>query len=288
MPDSLVGAWTEIEYIRFDPEVEGKFHWQTSNKLVFTPTDAFLPATNYTGRFTDEVFHYSKKLKFASDKQFNFHTAYLDLLSSRAYWHYSEEKGETHGIKIDLEFNYQVLPSEVAGLMKVMINNEETHFDLFTEEIDDDISLIIKNVQREDKDYPVKIILAEGLAPYNGTEKTKEAFEEEFEIPSPFKLEITDIEANHDGNEGTITLYTTQQVTAENIRKYLSISPSLRYRVDIQAGYFTIQSEYFSIDAKYELTVKKGLLGTIGGELKYDYSQPDNLYLLFEHFSYIC
>lgn len=274
MPDSIVGTWTETEYIHFEPAVEGKFHWQTKNTLVFTPADAFLPATNYTGKFTDEIFRYTKKLRFSGEKQIHFHTTYLDLISSRAYWHFSEENGGVHCIKIDLGFNYPVLPSEVGGLMKVMINDEDIQFDLLTEEIDDDISLASKNIQKEDKDYPVKIIIAEGLAPYNGREKTKEAFEEEFVIPSPFKLEITEVQANHDGTEGTITLYTTQQAAGENIKQYISIVPSVKYNVEVQSGYFTIQSEDFSMEEKYEINIKKGLQGTIGGELKYDYSQP--------------
>ncbi|MGD2035104.1 MAG: hypothetical protein PVF73_08625, partial [Bacteroidales bacterium] len=274
MPDSIVGVWAETEYIHFEPEVEGKFHWQTKNVLVFTPAKEFLPATNYTGRFTDKVFRHTKKMRFKGEKQFSFHTIYLDLLTTRAYWHYSEEEDGKQGIKIDFEFNYQMLPSEVGGLAKVFVNGEEAQFDLLSEEIDYDVSLLVSNIEREDKDYEVKITVADGLAPYNGGEKAKESFEEELELPSPFKLEITDLQANHDGNEGTITIYTTQKVVSENIKKYISIEPSLKYKVETYPGYFTIQSEDFSIDSKYELTVKKGLQGTIGGELKYDYAQP--------------
>ena len=106
VPDSLVGDWTDIGYISFEPAVEGKFHWQTRNKLVFTPTTEFQPATDYTGKFTDEMFRFTKKLRFADDRQFHFHTTYLDLLESRAYWHVGEDKEGIHSIKIDMDFNY--------------------------------------------------------------------------------------------------------------------------------------------------------------------------------------
>ena len=273
VPDSLVGVWTEKEYLRIDPQVPGKFHWQSNSKLVFAPTDEFLPATNYTARFTDHVFSYTR-IPYAGEKQFSFHTPYLELVSSRANWELTDAKEGQHVIHMELSFNYPVVPSEVANVLTVKINHEEVNYRVVTPEIQDVIVLLVENISREDKDYPVDIIVDKGLTPFGGSLGTTDVIDEKFTIPSPFKLEISDMQTVHDGTEGTVTFYTTQKVDAENIKSFISIVPSIRYEVDVQTGYFMIKSENFSIDRKYELTIKKGLTGALGGELKYDFSQP--------------
>lgn len=272
VPDSLVGVWSEIEYIRFDPEVKGKFHWQTTSVLVFAPLNEFMPATKYDGKFTAEVFKYIKKSKFSGDKEFSFHTPYLKVLGTHAFWDVASDAQS--GIKIEIEFNYEIQPSEAVKLLQIKIDKEAKDFQLLSEETSNKISVLVKGLKREDKDYAIEISLDKGLAPKAGNEKMSEVYVEQIDIPSPFKLEITDVQANHDGNEGTVTLYTTQEVVAENIKKYISINPSVKYKVDIQPGYFNLISEDFSVDQQYEINILKGLTGKVGGELKFDYSQP--------------
>jgi uncharacterized protein YfaS (alpha-2-macroglobulin family) len=272
VPDSLVGVWTDIEYIRFDPEIDGKFHWQTTSNLVFAPSAEFKPATKYTGKFTNEVFKYLKKAKFSGNKDFIFHTPFLQVITSRSFWDTSTEA--FGGIKLDIEFNYLVQPSEVAKLLQIKVDKEIKEFQLLTEEKSTVITVLVKGLKREDKDYAIEISLNKGLVPESGTEKMSEVYVEKFDLPSPFKLEISDVQANHDGNEGTITVYTTQEVVADDIKKFIKIDPSVRYTVDIQQGNFNIISEDFSIDQNYEIVILKGLAGKAGGELKFEYSQP--------------
>ena len=273
VPDSAVGVWSDQKYIKFEPEVEGKFHWQTAGTLVFAPRNGFEPATNYSAKFTDLVFEHIKKLKYKGDRQFSFHTPYLSILSSRAYWEVSETTQE-HGLRVEIDFNYPVSPNEAAKLLKLKIDGNDAPFKLISTEYSDKIGFWISDVKKEDKDYAVEVTLDKGLTPEKGNVKTDEIYVEKFDIPSPFKLEIVDFEANHDGSEGTIMLYTTQQAQSENIQQYIKITPSLKYTVETQPGYIIIKSENFSIDQQYELIVTKGLPGRIGGVLKYDFTQP--------------
>jgi hypothetical protein len=274
VPDTVVGVWSEIPYLKFEPEVEGKFHWQTASKLVFTPRTAFSPATSYTAKLTDDVFKYNRKKGFSGDKQFSFHTPFLEVISGRAYWHLAEEDGGEHVIRIDMEFNYPVLPSEVATLLSAELDGEAVNTKIITSEISENLSFSIGGLTKEDKDQELSITLQPGLIPHGGTGKMKEKFAEKYNILSPFKLEITDIQANHDGMEGVITVYTTQRVDEKNLKSFISLTPSIKYQVEVYPGYFTIQSENFSVDSRYDLVIKQGLLGTIGGKLKSEYSHP--------------
>ncbi len=272
VPDSLVGVWSDIEYIRFDPAIKGKFYWQTTSILVFAPAGEFSPATTYSGKFTSEVFKNVHKGKFTGDKEFTFHTPYLQVTGSHAFWDVSADVAG--GIRVEVEFNYEIQPSEASKLLQIKLDKKLTDFRLLTEEPSNIISVLLKDVKREDKNYSLEVSLNKGLAPISGNEKMDKVYVQQFDIPSPFKLEISDVQANFDGSEGTITIYTTQEVVAENIKKFINITPSVKYTVDIQPGYFLVKSEDFDIDQHYELTILKGLSGKIGGELKFDFSQP--------------
>ncbi|MBN1597098.1 MAG: alpha-2-macroglobulin family protein [Bacteroidales bacterium] len=272
VPDSIVGVWTDKEYIKIDPSVEGKFHWQNKNTLVFAPAESFLPATNYSAKYTDKIFKYVKK-GFSGDKQFSFHTPFLEILSSHVFWNLESESSEPF-LKADIEFNYDIQPDKLSEFLSIEIDNQPGTYEIRSKETGDIIEAVITGIKAEDKDFKVMIKIGEGLTPVAGSENLGKEYQEKIDVPSPYKLNITDIQANHDGNEGSILVYTTQMVEQEEIKKYISIDPAIRYKVDVQSGYFTIQSENFSIDSKYDLVIKKGLPGKIGGQLKYDYSQP--------------
>ncbi len=273
VPDSLVGIWTDKEYIRFEPKVDGKFHWQTSSTLVFAPREGFSPATNYSARFSNLIFAHVKKLKYKGEKQFEFHTPYLEVLASRAFWEVSEENKE-QGLRVELEFSYPVSAVEAASLLNLKIDGKESNFRVITNDYSDKLSIWVPDIKKEDKDYSIEVKMDKGLTPEGGSVETTEVYVEQFDIPSPFKLEITDFQANHDGIEGSIMLYTTQQVLDENVKKFIKITPAVRYTVEVEPGYLLIKSEDFSIDQQYEISVAKGLSGRIGGVLKFDFSQP--------------
>lgn len=46
--DSLLESWDTIPFIKFTPEVAGKFRWTSASELVFSPSVGFAAATDYT------------------------------------------------------------------------------------------------------------------------------------------------------------------------------------------------------------------------------------------------
>src|SRR5690348_2078102 len=46
-PDSLLNSWDSTDYISFEPKIPGRFRWNGPDELVFSPSQALLPATEY-------------------------------------------------------------------------------------------------------------------------------------------------------------------------------------------------------------------------------------------------
>src|SRR5690606_21967030 len=92
-------------------------------------------------------------------------------------------------------------------------------------------------------------------------------------LPSAYVLYINNIEANHDGSEGRISVFCSQLPIMDNIEKFISIEPKVEFKVEQSNEGFLVKSEQFSVAQLYEITVKKDLRGRAGGTLNDEYQQ---------------
>jgi len=272
MPDSLLGLWDTIEYIKFDPAIRGRFKWSSSNELVFSPINELPPATEFEGVITDEVLAFEKKLSFG-EKKFEFHTPYLQLISVKAYWALLEEDEGEPVVKVDFNFNFDVSAEEVIKLLKIEIEGSQKNLNLLNTGRGQMISGYLSDIKMEEDDLEASFSISKGLNAVNGSIPTDEEITYELMLRSPFRLSIEDVYAEHDGTEGQIMLTTSQQLTGGNIAEFVKVEPEVDFTVEVSIDGFIIKSEDFKAKMKYEITIIKGLLGRIGGELMADYKE---------------
>ena len=74
-------------------------------------------------------------------------------------------------------------------------------------------------------------------------------------IPSPYVLTIQNVEAEHDGTEGIVTVTTSQQLTGESIKSLLNLNLNLSLHYRSTDDGFTIRSEKFDVEKSYALTI---------------------------------
>ena len=77
--DSMLNAWDSTEYISFQPDIPGRFRWESPDQLVFSPSMPFSPATTYKAKIRSEVLRYSKYDHVKSADEINCHTPDLTL-----------------------------------------------------------------------------------------------------------------------------------------------------------------------------------------------------------------
>ena len=128
------------------------------------------------------------------------------------------------------------------------------------------------NFKGEDKNYEARVKIAKGFTPQNGQKSTEEDLESLLSIPSPYVLNINNVESEHDGTEGSVHISTSQQLTGENITSLISFEPTIKYTVEYDDFGVTLRSPGFKADESYSFTVQKGLRGKIGGVLKENYN----------------
>jgi alpha-2-macroglobulin len=269
--DSLLNQWDSTEYISFEPKIPGRFRWEHADELVFSPSRPLAPATTFKAKLGSEILRFSAFDKVEKAENISFHTPGLRLENSNVTWVLIDETSKTAMPQVDLYFNYAVSPATIKDKLVVEADGKEADYTLQTLSADNKISLRLTGLKVEDRDYDIKVTLDKGVLPEGGSNATDEKTEAKAFIPSPFTLLVNDINAEHDGSSGVVTIRTSQQIASQDLSSYIRFNPAVKFTAEPTDDGFVISSEGFDVTKSYELVLTKGLRGKIGGVLKEDY-----------------
>ncbi len=271
-PDSLLNTWDSSDYISFKPAIPGRYKWNGPAELVFSPSEPLLPATNYTAKINDEVLRFSSFNSVKEGKDIHFHTPPLVLNDAHVSWVLQDESSRTAIPQVNLVFNYPVNADEVKNKIFLEVEGKQTDFQLQNVGYTNELIIKLPSFKAEDRSYQANLKIDKGIKPENGNNSSEEEIKTTLAISSPYVLNINSVEAEHDGTQGLVHIYTSQQLTSQNISSYLRFDPKVNYTTEFRDNGITIRSSDFDAEKVYELSVLKGLQGRIGGVLKEEYS----------------
>ena len=271
-PDSVFNIWDTTAYLEFSPVIKGAYKWVSARELVFSPSMEFRPSTAYTAGITANVLRFNKNpgVEVAADS-FTFRTPYLKVTSTNAWWSLANTGNDNAALNISFTFNYPIDPAVISGLLNLKLNGKETGFRVMENNVASTLTL------RSD---PVSAALIKGCTigyefrqgagcPGCGS-GTKLAITGTETVKAPHKLEITHVEGIPDHENGTIRVYSNQEVMAEHLAQYITISPKVDFTVETEGSGFLIRGN-FEAGGSYELTVSRLLPGVLGGTMERDY-----------------
>ena len=268
--DSSLNNWDSTAYIKFEPEVKGKFKWTAPDELTFSPDFGFQPATDYKASISDELLktgkkNSAKKLSPGDEKTVNFHTPYLNVEKVNAYW--TKSKSGTPQINYQFAFNYPVNPSEVANMTNISIDGETTNLKPVNTNLSDRIELITDaktTFQKKSSEINIK----EGLKTDKG-KISKTPIKLNTQIPNIDPLKISNIETAYEGETGVIYVYANQTISNQNLADYIKIDPAVEVNIEKQDYGCTIKGSFNP--GSYSLTFSHELTGVFGSKLGEDY-----------------
>ncbi len=269
--DSMLNQWDSTDYISFEPKIAGRFRWEHADELVFSPARPLSAATTYKAKLNNELLRFSKLDKVEKGDNISFSTPDLQLENTNFTWVLQDAGSRVAVPQADLYFNYPVDPASLKDKLTVTADGKAVNYTVQTVAGNNKISLRMAGIAAEDRDYDISITLDKGLVPEGGSNGTKEKKETKALIPSPFTLTINDVNAEHDGTTGTITIRTSQQLSAQSLAAFIKFEPAVKFSAEATDDGFVVSSEAFDASKSYAFTLVKGLRGTIGGVLKEDY-----------------
>ncbi len=124
VPQDSVNRWTDMPLIEFTPAVPGKFVWQDTSRLVFSPDAPFAGDAKYSARLnTDLLESLAGAKSFSGTPEFEFSTERFTMKEAEFFYDRLGEQRQV-GIKANLMFTYAVNPEDVASHIKLTIDKQ--------------------------------------------------------------------------------------------------------------------------------------------------------------------
>ena len=273
--ESKLNQWDSTQYIQFEPSISGVFNWETPNRLTFSPSEKLPPATTVSGTVTKNILPEDGKFSLGDDISFTFRTTSLSVYKISSYWaRLDKESKETPKVFVELEFNFPVPVADIKSKLSLQLGSETSAFIMSTkEDYSRTIKLYVDQYELKDLTIPVKVTIQPGVIPFGGTQPTKETRQITTNLNSPYNFKVTSVTSNYDGSKGIVSILTSQAPQLRDYEKYIDIKPKVSYDIERKNNGFIITSEAFEVTEKYELILKEGIEGEIGGMLKNSYRE---------------
>src|SRR5215207_4390552 len=130
--DSLLNFWDSTEYVSFEPDIPGRFRWESPDELVFSPSKPLLPATEYKAKVKDDVLRFTSYDNVKAKDDIHFHTAPLLMNDAQVSWVLQDENSRVALPQFNLHFNYPVKPDELKDKLSIEVDGEKIEYTLQT------------------------------------------------------------------------------------------------------------------------------------------------------------
>lgn len=268
--EKVLNQWKSANYLKFEPNIPGKYKWTSSNELVFSPIVPLSPSTKYKVKLHQiptPLTPEESKLPLSS-KEIEFHTPYLRFADITPYWSKNQHQPE---LRLILHLNYEISPELLKDQLEIITENQKLPFSLLTQTQSSKIELTVQNVELKEDIQPLTVKLLKGITISGSNFSSHEDLIFQTEIPSK-DFEITKTDNQHDGFMGTFMLYANQSFEEQsNWKQWIQIEPKIPFTVSIHQNQLAIQAEFLQ-DQSYNIKIIKGLTSSLGNILKEDYS----------------
>lgn len=280
VPDSLVNIWLRKAYLTFNPGIQGRFRWTEKNVLEFAPDSPFAPATDFTAELTDSILSDAPfEFSISGDREFSFHTPRLRVEPSAPVWIKNEATAGKIAVRISLDFNYPVNPADISSSLRLTADGKSVNSTTGTASPDKTISLLVPESELSGLEgKEILVSLKPGLIPAGGQTATSEELTATVICPKKEALAILSAVPDFENEETVIRVSTNQTVEENSLSPFITITPSVKFKVEKQEDGFLIQGD-FTPGSNY--TVKfsgrmTGLFGKMGQdtELSVSFAEP--------------
>ncbi len=275
-PDSIIGQWSQEKYLRFNPEIAGRFMWNSHHQLVFSPASSFKPNTDYTAALLPDLLKFTGNKYRLSDKQLTFHTPYLNIISSRAFWALDPDHMEIVQIRVNIQFSNVVNITTLKKDVEIAMNNKPVDFTLLTPANGTEMEFSLPESDKKIRNGIIRITLHKGMKVPGSDRALPEDITMEIEVPARNEMTISEITTEFEEGEGAIYVFTSQPVKqAQSLKSMITTEPATPFEISYLSSGFKLKGE-FAEDQIYQLTVSGKLQGIFGPSLGEDYLQTVN------------
>ena len=271
VPVDSTNHWSVSSFIEFTPAIPGKFVWQDTSRLIFSPDGALPGDTRFTGRINTALLtQLSGAASFDGDESFQFSTESFRLITAEFFY---DRVGQTRtiGLKANLTFTYPVRPEDVQRTVRITVD-DQPHQSIRAASPNTNriIALDLGTVGQAQQEKKIAVTFeTDLLSPETNTHiKIEKPFV--FKLPGLEEIKISSHDFGFDGKQGWIRFTTSQEVDLSAAKKFITVDPARDFSLEGDERSFTLRG-LFQAATPYHVTVRKGMESYLGGKIQNDY-----------------
>jgi uncharacterized protein YfaS (alpha-2-macroglobulin family) len=268
-PPTQAGSWDSTRYVQFEPAIKGKFRWVSEGReLVFSPFEPLRPSTVFRASLRKAALPATKQ--WVTLDRTKFHTPLVSITTTQVYYGRSEQASGTTELRAKVLFNYPVRPADVRPRLTLTQHGRPVAYTLTSTEPDREMSLLITQAVKPGE--PLQFAIAPGLVAVDGTEGTAAPLAATADVPEQLALEVRELTGEVVDGEAIVTILTNQPVAVADVQPLLQVSPRVQFSIETQESGLLLRGG-FEVGKNYQITIKSGLRGALGGKLQEKFEQ---------------
>ncbi len=271
VPPESLNVWTLTPYMKFSPEVSGKFTWTDTSKLIFSPDGPLPGDTRISATLNTALLaRMSGSQGFSGPDAFQCATPPFTLRGAEFFYDRLDANRQV-GIKANLEFSYSVDPQELARRLSVTVDGtQQSGVKIMATERARIIPIELGSAQQSEKEHRIAVgVEADLTSPETNTRITQQ-HPFEFTLPPVGDLAIYGHEAGFDGASGYIRVRMSQEVDPATVKNFVRLEPNKEFSVTGGGTSFLLRGK-FDAGTTLTLTIAAGLESILGGRTRSAY-----------------
>ncbi len=271
-PANKLNVWLDDNFIKFTPEVKGKYKWISPNTFLFSPLTKLEPIQKYEAQLTSAALFDAKDLPLG-DKKIEFSTPDFKPLRAEYFWSSIPYEYYKANIQVNLEFNYPVYLDNIKPNIEVKINgNKYNNVKINSKSDATKLSVVLEKIQQTDIAQNIEVIVKSGAQCIYGKKGLEKDEVFKYSLPAKQELEVSGTASGFDGSSGWLEIAFTQGVDEKTFANFVSYNPAKTVQYAFMDNKVRITGN-FENSSSVNVTIRKGLTGNAGGTLKSDFEQ---------------
>ena len=152
------------KYIKFEPNIDGAYYWNSPSELRFTPFFGnILPGVEYKATLSEDIIKQVPTLKLPSENVLTFNTGFIDFENVEYYWDVDKPSGESL-LYLIVKMNMPFKTEQDVEHFEYFIDNKKLSPISNTKYNDNQFAVVFNDKSiLSDGEKEVKIVLKPGL-----------------------------------------------------------------------------------------------------------------------------
>ncbi|MFC1543780.1 MG2 domain-containing protein [Gemmatimonadota bacterium] len=277
VPADSVSIMFDRAPVSFDPEIEGRFRWTTTQTLRFMPSEPLRLSTDYQMRISPQITGTSG-LVLRGERDYTFNTPHIQIDNISHTIERAEDNPTIAHFSFTVEFNELVDPQEFTSHLELRVTTSagtrSVPFTVSNSEPGRLMDIRTDRVSLGDGEGGIRMNIHAGLGAFEGTVPLEEDQSETFTFQSDSILRVETIRPEQQGGSYSVVIRFSSPVDPTVAREFITVQPADEVQITEHSRGLRLGGGGMRAGSTVTVNISAGLRAQDGATLPQPFNQP--------------